>query len=119
MPLYDFRCKKCGKLKELIFRMNDEKKAECCGKPMLRLYGSQVNADLLYQFTAHNLGKKPVEIHSRTQWKRELKSRGLTDNFDNLKTCFKTDKQRVEESRPKFRRMAEEAYRKAKGKITI
>jgi len=41
----------------------------------------QVNADLLYNFVHPNLGSKPVQVHSKRQWKRLLKERNLTDDI--------------------------------------
>ncbi len=41
MPLYDFKCDKCGQVKEVFRPMAealDELLCECCGEPMRRLY---------------------------------------------------------------------------------
>jgi hypothetical protein len=46
----------------------------------------QVNADLLYNFVHPNLGSKPIQIHSKRQWKRILKEKGLTDDVPSKGT---------------------------------
>ena len=38
MPLYDFKCKKCGIVSEHFFHMNDEKVVDCCGEVATRLF---------------------------------------------------------------------------------
>ncbi len=37
MPLYDFICDNCSKVKEVI--QYDLSKPECCGRPMRRIFG--------------------------------------------------------------------------------
>jgi len=34
MPLYDFKCDKCENIVEEFFKLDDEKKIECCGTQM-------------------------------------------------------------------------------------
>lgn len=43
----------------------------------------RVNADLLYNFVHPTLDKTPIQVHSKRQWKRLLKERGLTDDIDS------------------------------------
>jgi len=40
------------------------------------------NKDKLYSFHSSSLG---IDIESKSQWKRELKKRGLTDDFNQSK----------------------------------
>ena len=116
MPLYPFVCKTCGKEEELFYHMNEEKvPPKCCGKDSARVYDYQVPKDLRYQ--GQYLFEKPVEIHSKRQWKRELKKRGLTDDFGNVMSCEKSSKRRSEEFSEKRRKIVREAYEKARGRI--
>lgn len=120
MPRYEFECKQCGKTQDLFFGMREEKiPPVCCGRNSERAYSLfHTQADLLYHGTSIALGPNPVEIHSKRQWKRELKKRGMTDDFDNVMSCEKPFKKSIKESRPERRKMIENAYREAKRKVT-
>ena len=48
-----------------------------------------VNADRLYDFVHPTLGPKPIQIHSKRQWKRLLKERNLTDDVPKPGTPLK------------------------------
>lgn len=118
--IYEWECRKCGQIIQLRFGMNDVKPEPiCCGVTSRRLYSSQVNPDLLYQGLVTNLGIKPIEIYSRRQWKRELKTRGLTDNFDNVMSVEKTQKQHGEDFKLQRRKMAEKAVVEAKERMNL
>ena len=119
MGLYNFRCVKCGKVSEHFFRMNDLKRPkDCpCGGSLSRLYSFETPADLIYQTTVHCFGPKPVEIHSKRQWKRLLKEHRMTDDFDKLESCVKSDRQRSEELRESVQRFSESTILRAKEKL--
>ena len=74
-------------------------------------------ADLIYQTTVHCFGPKPVEIHSKRQWKRLLKEHRMTDDFDKLESCVKSDRQRSEELRESVQRFSESTILRAKEKL--
>lgn len=80
MPIYEFKCKKCGVPFEVVQKMNiEEHIAFHCDTKAQRIFSVfQTNADLMYQFTCSAFGK-PVEINSRRQYKKLLKKNGAAD----------------------------------------
>lgn len=40
----------------------------------------RTNSDLLYDFVDDRIAPKPIQIHSKRQWKRLLKDKNLTDD---------------------------------------
>ena len=38
MPFYDFKCNECEKIVEEFFKLDDEKKIECCGIQMKQAF---------------------------------------------------------------------------------
>lgn len=78
MPLYEFRCRCCDKVFDRVQHMNEEHIAYCCDLEATRLFSVfNTSKDLLWNFTDTNIDKTPIDIHSRGQYKRELKKRGL------------------------------------------
>lgn len=83
MPLYDFQCRKCNKVFDEFARVGDAGKVKHCGVKAKRLFTlsgkSRHTGDLQYNFVAEYLGDKPVQINSRTQYRRLLKKNNLVD----------------------------------------
>ncbi len=53
MPIYEFKCKKCGKVFEVLFRSRDEKLKICCpdcnsekAEKLFSVFGSKVEKDM-------------------------------------------------------------------------
>ena len=80
MPVYPYKCNVCGEYIEIIQHMSDEHKLFHCDTKAQRIYTvPNVNKDLMYNFTASYLGDKPIDIHSRRQYKELLKKNGLVN----------------------------------------
>lgn len=76
--IYSYFCSICEQQFDVVQGINDKHEFTHCGHKAQRLWGAQVNKDLMYQFTTDVFGK-PVEIHSKHQYKSLLKQHGLAD----------------------------------------
>ena len=80
MPVYTFKCDKCGRIFTVVQSMNDDHTFTHCGKKCNRVWcGFETNKDLMYQFTTDMFDGKGVDIHSRAQYKSLLKKHGMAD----------------------------------------
>lgn len=86
MPLYDFMCDSCGKIKEKFFHINDCPEAiECeCGKKAKKIIsvghgGIFTDNDVIWLESASKVLIKPHEkpLTTRGEYKRYLKDNGL------------------------------------------
>lgn len=79
MPLFDFECKKCGKIAKDVFirKLNGKNGIFCeCGEKMTKLV-SAPNVYCFKPFWHPNLEKRPIYIESKKQLKSECEKRGL------------------------------------------
>lgn len=80
MATYVYYCSKCGKTLEIQQGMNDEHSYTHCGTSSTRIFTPfYTDKDLLYNFDTNIFGRKTKFVHSRTQYKRLLKSNGMVD----------------------------------------
>lgn len=77
MPIYEYRCEKCGHQLEIIQKMSDAPLADCpeCGKAalikLISAAGFQLKGTGWYQTDFKNSGKKP---EAKTETKTETKT---------------------------------------------
>ena len=77
MPIYDFRCPKCGEKTDVWAGIDEDTKLCACGEVMTRLISPPRIAPDWAPYWEHNMGDKPVYIESRQHYYRELDKRGL------------------------------------------
>ena len=84
-PIYDYSCPKCEKEFEEYRSFSDsDKKTKCprCGQRADRLISlPNTSKDLAYNFVDTNTTKNPIQFNSKGQWKKHLKTLGLTDDI--------------------------------------
>lgn len=81
MPIYSFRCNACEKVTDeyrSISTRLDVKPCECSGKKEFFLSTSERRGPS-YPFMDTNLDHKPIEIHSLSHYRKELKKRNLSE----------------------------------------
>jgi putative FmdB family regulatory protein len=81
MPLYDYKCPKCGKLSDIIASICDTT-LPCphCGETMTRLFSYNVNViPDLEPYLDDNISHNPVWIKSKQHRREEMKKRGLIE----------------------------------------
>ena len=79
MPTYLFKCLVCNNDFQVVQSMDREHIAFHCDTKAQRVYTVfNTNKDSMYKFTCTAFGK-PVEIHSRTQYKKLLKANNAPD----------------------------------------
>lgn len=87
MPLYDYECsnKKCKHKFDQFVRISEFGKlvvcSKCGGRADKLLSLPNTHRDLAYNFVDVNTTGKPIQFSSKGQWKRHLKSLGLTDDI--------------------------------------
>lgn len=82
MPIYEYRCEKCGHQLEVIQKMSDTPLTDCpeCGKAaltkLISAAGFQLKGTGWYQTDFKNSGKKPEpKAESKTETKAEPKAK--------------------------------------------
>ena len=103
MPLYDFKCEKCSHKFEEIVNI-DISSTACpkCGDVALKVF-SGTRFVPFRPYVEYNIGDTPIEITSKGQLERELKTRGLA--IDNRPIGLNSSKTK----RSELRRKAEKA----------
>jgi putative FmdB family regulatory protein len=82
MPIYEYRCNKCGKEHEVLQKASEPPLRKCpaCGKPalqkLLSAAGFQLKGSGWYATDFKGAGKKPAEknTEAKTETKTETKS---------------------------------------------
>jgi len=82
MPIYEYRCNKCGKEQEVLQKASEPPLRKCpaCGKPalqkLLSAAGFQLKGSGWYATDFKGAGKKPAEkkTEAKTETKTETKS---------------------------------------------
>ncbi|MFZ2809470.1 MAG: FmdB family zinc ribbon protein [Desulfosalsimonadaceae bacterium] len=84
MPIYEYKCKNCRKVTELIRHVSDcPEKIKCtCGKTAKRVISQRgavlTDGDVKWLASAkENLPNSAKNIETRGEWKQYLKGRGL------------------------------------------
>lgn len=78
MPLYDYRCKKCNRVKQDVFHHIDEDAAPfCCGEHMSKDLGACNKKDWFRPHWNENIDTKPIYVESKQHYKNLCKERGL------------------------------------------
>lgn len=80
MPLYDFRCEKCGKKSEIFMRMAEYTRARCCEQEMQRVYSYAVVPDLK-PYVDQNLSEKPVYVRSKKHRQELMRNAGVSERY--------------------------------------
>lgn len=77
---YLYECVKCKRFFDEVRSVAERCNVFCCGKRAIKhiCTNPQINADLLYNFQGEFRGEK-VQIHSKRQYNRILKNKGLVD----------------------------------------
>jgi len=88
--IYPFRCLICNKEFDIIQPMSAEHKAFHCGIEAQRVWSVNTDKDLAYNFTTEMFDGKPIEIHSKRQFKHLLKVHNMADA--SPKECFQEAK---------------------------
>ena len=83
MPLYDYRCRKCGEVNNVWAKMEDTTLRHSCGYNMRRLISASMIHPPFHEYVEENMGHDPVTISSRTQRDRLEKERGLYGKTNN------------------------------------
>lgn len=110
MPLYTFVCRICQHEFDEFIRLSEFRKTfPCpnCGEVADKIISlPNTHKDLAYNFVDTNTTGKPVQITSKGQWKRHLKSLGLTDDIPQSAPKMNELKQ-LKSEKPKSERVAE------------
>jgi putative FmdB family regulatory protein len=78
MPIYEYKCKKCGSTKDKFNRMVDHKKGpRCCGKVMGQHYGNYYVVGDIQPYLEENIGDKPVVVKSKKHREQLMKENGV------------------------------------------
>jgi putative FmdB family regulatory protein len=103
MPIYEYRCEKCGKVFEVLQRFSDEpvKIHEACGGEVEKLISHsafQLKGSGWYQTdyaksssTVKSDGKADGSSESKSEGKTETSSESKSDSKDNSKSEAKSD----------------------------
>ena len=79
MPLYDYRCDRCGITAEAyrsVTGRNARRRCSGCRRFMRRMVGVFVGTGHFKTYVEYNLGHEPVLIHSAAELDREAEKRG-------------------------------------------
>jgi len=85
IKIIDYRCPKCSEIVTDVFE--DENICPICDSKMKRLYGFRKYKEIPMGYY-DNIDHKPILIKDRSDFKRELKKRGLdvyTSEYKNAK----------------------------------
>ena len=77
MPIYDYRCPRCGEQNDIWASMDEDIRPCHCGEMMVRLISRPNIAPDWGPYTEYNMGHEPVHIESRQHYYQELAKRGL------------------------------------------
>ena len=97
-------CSVCGSECGVTYKINHERVCkDCFGAKELHVIeaglGFNTSKDKLWEFTDYHITGKPIEIHSKSQWKRLLIQHHLHDdvNKDNLRHIIDINPRRKSE----------------------
>ena len=81
MPIYVYRCEKCGREVEEFRKIKerDEVRLCICGGPIRAIMAFSVKSGPGYPFIDNYMDHKPVVIESLSHYRKELKKRGLQE----------------------------------------
>lgn len=87
MPLFDVRCFSCGTEQIDVFLHAGQALPACaCGAVTEKVWRAAAVIGDAMDFWSENMGPDPVHITSRTQWHREMASRGLVNKVRHVPT---------------------------------
>jgi putative FmdB family regulatory protein len=84
VPLYDYQCKNCNEViteyRQMVDRDKPGKCPDCKSAtyPILTIPGN-TNYSSMYPYNDEYIDAKPVTIHSRSHYKKELAKRNLIE----------------------------------------
>lgn len=82
MPVYSYKCKKCGVLADKINTIDNRKQGpECCGEIMTQYYGNYHVVPDFEPYIDYNLSEKPVYVKSKQHRKQIMKERGISEKY--------------------------------------
>lgn len=120
--IYDYQCDRCDDIFEVHHPMNERPIVHCeiCGALASKLISlPHTHKDLLYNFIDVDTTGKPIQFNTKGQWKKHLKSRGLTDDIpqsaprmEDLKP-MRSEKTK-EQKRKEYKEVAVQALRENK-----
>lgn len=81
MPIYVYRCSKCGREDEEFRKVKERDKASLClcGGPLRTIMAFTSKSGPGYPFIDNYMDHRPVEITSLSHYRKELKKRGLQE----------------------------------------
>jgi len=97
MPIYEYRCGKCGFQKEFLQRMSDEPLTSCpkCGKrsfsKMVTAAGFHLKGTGWYATDFKSAGAKPAAKQEKSESKSESKSDSKSETKTETKSETKTE----------------------------
>jgi len=97
MPIYEYRCGKCGFQKEFLRRMSDAPLTDCpkCGKrsfkKLVTAAGFQLKGTGWYATDFKGSGAKPVAKQDKSESKSETKTETKTETRAETKAETRTD----------------------------
>jgi len=98
MPIYEYRCGKCGFQKEFLRRMSDAPLTDCpnCGKrsfkKLVTAAGFQLKGTGWYATDFKGGGAKPVAKQDKSESKSETKTETKTETKPDTKSETRQDK---------------------------
>lgn len=79
MPLYDYKCKKCGLEFENFACINDRNRVQCkCGGKAELLITAKKTKDWFYPHWNEHFGNTPIYVRSRNHLRQLCKEHGVT-----------------------------------------
>ena len=82
MPLYSYKCKQCGKIKDKHNRIDDHKNGpECCGEIMRQVLGLNFVHGDFQPYVDHNLGPQPVVVKSKQHRRQLMKQHNVDEKI--------------------------------------
>lgn len=80
MPLYDFKCLKCGSEKEILMKMVEYKRPLCCEQEMQRVFNHMVVPDVEPYFD-QNISHNGEYVKSKKHRQQLMKKHGVSEKF--------------------------------------
>lgn len=76
MPLYDFKCKRCGRIFEAFKKIADPNVPCFCGSETDVVLNTK-GRDWFQPHWNENIAEKPIYVESKKQYREECQKRGL------------------------------------------
>lgn len=82
MPIYVYKCSKCGQIHEDFRKMEDRKEGpECCGEKTRQHYGNYHVIGDIKPYLDENISDKPVWVKSRQHREQLIKENKVVELY--------------------------------------